>query len=164
MLECFSRLACVFGLPLFFVASLNSTSKAQVKPSQTQNRPTELPTYLGSKTPYAAPISPRYEEAPAGCRPIHIAGVHRHGSRYLNADDGIRYLLGHFETAEQKNELTAKGRMALQWLRAAAEEFNSGNLTMQGERELYALGKRTYEKFPEVFARNDRKIVLSATF
>jgi len=123
-----------------------------------------IPTYLGTKTPYQSNKEAEYEKPPANCKAVHIGGVHRHGSRFLSKERGMNHAESILKAALEKDELSEKGINLLQWIYDAKKTFKAGHLSSQGEQELYELGRRTYERFPEIFIANNRKINLSATY
>lgn len=122
-----------------------------------------LPTFLATKTPYTAPYESADEPVPSSCSPVHIEGLFRHGSRYMTKDGSIKSLLKTLEDAKKRNALTRKGREVLNWTKTAKETLRPGMLTEQGENELFGLGLRMGQKFPELLRKGAQVEMSNAT-
>ncbi|XP_059457969.1 uncharacterized protein LOC132187617 isoform X2 [Corylus avellana] len=95
---------------------------------------------------------------PDGCNPIHLSLVARHGTRSptkkrireLNSlEDRLKVLLR--DAAEQKLSLEKIPSWFRGWESPWKGKSRGGELIIKGEDELYDLGIRIREKFPDLF-------------
>ncbi|KAH9309298.1 hypothetical protein KI387_037209, partial [Taxus chinensis] len=111
---------------------------------------------------------------PIGCTPVHLNLVARHGTRaptkkrvkeleqFSERLDTLLKSAGHTAVgdAHESNKLPS-------WLRGWRSPWEgrktSGELTREGEEELYHLGKRIRERFPELFNEDYHPDVYSIT-
>ncbi|KAL6131651.1 hypothetical protein ACLB2K_070025 [Fragaria x ananassa] len=97
-------------------------------------------------------------EIPDGCTPIHLNLVARHGTRSptkkrMKEMDNLAPRLASLvkEAEEQKQPLQNLPAWLREWESPWKGKQNGGQLTVQGEEELYELGIRTRERFPHLF-------------
>ncbi|KAM5556749.1 hypothetical protein ABKV19_024242 [Rosa sericea] len=97
-------------------------------------------------------------EIPDGCTPIHLNLVARHGTRSptkkrMKELDNLAARLASIvkEAEEQKLPLQNLPGWLKEWESPWKGKQNGGQLTVQGEEELYELGIRTRERFPNLF-------------
>ncbi len=129
-----------------------------------ENHPS-LPSYLAGMTPYLPQQnSDTYEKTPTNCKLIHVAGIFRHGSRFLNSDQAIVLLKNELEKALSQKELLQKGEILLQRVKEVEKIFQEGALTEDGRAQHLALGKRMVRNNPDFFSQKDLKIKISSTF
>ncbi|GAB2270998.1 hypothetical protein Dimus_005853 [Dionaea muscipula] len=95
---------------------------------------------------------------PNGCTPIHLNLVARHGMRSPTKKrmreldklaNSLQVLIEHAK--EQKFPLEKVPEWLFDWKSPWSGKVNGGELIIKGEEELYALGIRTRERFPEIF-------------
>ena len=104
-------------------------------------------------------------KAPAGYKPFYISHYGRHGSRY--AWNSKTYTLLHevFEKAKADNLLTSYGKDFAGRYEAfyLKPYINTGDLVPLGYDQHVAIGKFTYEQFPQVFKGRKKVDALSST-
>ena len=104
-------------------------------------------------------------KAPAGYKPFYISHYGRHGSRYAWNSDTYKLIQKVFAKADEKNLLTPYGKE----FAAKYEAFymkpyiNAGDLVPLGYDQHQAIGKFTYEQFPQVFKGRKKVDALSST-
>jgi hypothetical protein len=112
--------------------------------------------YLGTKTPYPVPedVNLNLDQ----CEVIHINHIGRHGSRHMNKTKKIDDLAA--IVAEASKQRGFKGPLAPKLLRlltrakAVEKAEVLGQLTKQGADEHRGIGKRMYNKFPDLFSKS----------
>ncbi|XP_050387463.1 uncharacterized protein LOC126803765 [Argentina anserina] len=97
-------------------------------------------------------------EVPDGCIPIHLNLVARHGTRFptekrMKELDNLALRLASLvkEAEEQKQPLEKVPEWLKEWESPWKGKRNDGQLTVQGEEELYELGVGTRERFQSLF-------------
>ncbi len=105
---------------------------------------------------YPGPKQERLTPAPKGYKPVYISHYGRHGSRYHIGQAAYHDALGILSRADSLHKLTDKGRDVLEKVRQMTEEARGrdGELTELGAEQHRAIGRRMYERFPEVFEGN----------
>ena len=104
-------------------------------------------------------------KAPAGYKPFYISHYGRHGSRYAWNSDTYKLIQKVFRKADEKNLLTPYGKE----FAAKYEDFymkpyiNAGDLVPLGYDQHQAIGRFTYEQFPQVFKGRKKVDALSST-
>ncbi|MBQ9410869.1 MAG: histidine-type phosphatase, partial [Bacteroidales bacterium] len=104
-------------------------------------------------------------KAPAGYKPFYISHYGRHGSRYAWNSETYKLIQKVFAKADEKNLLTPYGKE----FAAKYEDFymkpyiNAGDLVPLGYDQHQAIGKFTYEQFPQVFKGRKKVDALSST-
>ena len=102
---------------------------------------------------YPGPIQEQLTKAPKGYVPYYISHYGRHGSRHLinngDYDNAYKPLM----RADSLGKLTAFGKDILQRVKVIRNEANlrHGELTLLGAQQHQGIGRRMYERFPEVF-------------
>ncbi|HVU95169.1 MAG TPA: histidine-type phosphatase [Puia sp.] len=120
------------------------------------------PLFLGTKTPYEAPVG-RSTTAPAGYRPVFVNYVGRHGARHLTkagADIGTLRVL---DEAAGKQGLTPLGyrmRAAVKRL-CLIEKGQYENITLLGAAEQRAIAQRMRGRYPGVFQGRGLDVVMT---
>jgi multiple inositol-polyphosphate phosphatase/2,3-bisphosphoglycerate 3-phosphatase len=111
------------------------------------------PPFLGTKTPYAAPVF-EYTPAPAGFRPVFINYAGRHGARFLTKAGSDLSALQVLDQAAEKQGLTPLGQRihgAVKRL-CLIEKGQYENITLLGAAEQRAIGQRLFDRYPSAFA------------
>ncbi|WP_252108612.1 MULTISPECIES: histidine-type phosphatase [unclassified Halomonas] len=121
-------------------------------------------TYYSTKTPYAYQhddLSP----APQGFEPVFMQYVGRHGSRHLSSAKYDKTLFELLEIAEARGQITDAGRELKDEIARlmAVEENVYGELSLLGGEELFDIGQRVGERFPDMFEQG-RPIIAHATY
>lgn len=99
--------------------------------------------------------------APAGFKPFYITHYGRHGSRYHLDNKIYDNVLPTLDRLHDKGLLTETGeaiREDISRLREA-QKGCVGILTQTGSLEHQGIGRRMYDRFPQVFNQKDRKVV-----
>ena len=122
----------------------------------------ERAPYLGTKTLYKPQQeASTYEQPPDNCQPIFISLLGRHGSRHVGSQKEFEAAWKAFQKAEDEGSLTKLGMKAYNWLKELHESKELGLLTKEGYKELYGIGKRMAEQYPDLF--EDAAVELSTT-
>lgn len=109
--------------------------------------------HLGSRTPYHPQKSSHTcEIIPSHCEPIFFSMLGRHGSRYMDSLSEIQNLTKLFDKARHDSSLTKKGESIHHFVKEMEKIKPKGDLTLQGELELYAMGRRAAYAYPDVFS------------
>lgn len=108
----------------------------------------------------------QWHKAPAGYKPVYLAHLGRHGSRFHS--DAYRYdnLLGVLEMGEKASVLTEQGKQLLAEVKVVAEHARGhyGSLTALGYEEHSHIMQRFCRRYPELFAAKAWKVdVYAAT-
>ena len=122
--------------------------------------------YLSANPERVAAIQYTYEyvesvqtPAPKGYKPFYISHYGRHGSRYHSKESYLTKPIAALEDLNKKGLLNDKGQELIVALKGLLSESKGmeGMLTPLGAKELYGIGSRMYQNFPEIF--KDRKEV-----
>lgn len=91
--------------------------------------------------------------APKGYKPFYLSMISRHGSRYELADDTFETPNNIYNKASELGILTPLGEEVKAIInRATADQMGKGGeLTLRGQEQLRAIGRRTYKNFGEIF-------------
>ncbi len=97
-------------------------------------------------------------ERPEGCHAVHLNMVFRHGTRYPSTNDvkRINAMLSKVQETMNKNEevkLQVERKLGLQ-LEFPFDASTDKLLTKVGDEELYKLGQRFQNRFPELFQKS----------
>lgn len=126
--------------------------------------------YLSANPDRVAAIQSTYEyvqtpltPAPKGYKPFYISHYGRHGSRYHSKESYLTKPIAVLEELNGKGLLNYKGQELLDALKGLLGESMGmeGMLTPVGARELYGIGSRIYQNFPEIF--KDRRDVAAVS-
>ena len=98
-------------------------------------------------------------KAPKGYKPFYISHYGRHGSRYAWSSTTYTLIKEVFDKAAEKDVLTPYGKTFADLYKANFEEplINAGDLVPMGYDQHQAIGRFTYEQFPQVF-KGARKV------
>ncbi len=113
---------------------------------------------------YPGPRQQQLTPAPKGYEPFYLSHYARHGSRWLIGTDEYS---GPYQTllkADSLGKLTELGKQTLEKLRRLdrASHLRLGELTLLGAQQHRGIGRRMYERFPEIFS-GDAKIDARST-
>lgn len=102
---------------------------------------------------YPGPTQKQLTEAPKGYVPYYISHYGRHGSRHLIGDSDYNNALKPLMRADSLGKLTELGKDVLRRVRTIDREayLRHGELTLLGAQQHQGIGRRMYERFPEVF-------------
>ncbi len=102
---------------------------------------------------YPGPTQKQLTEAPKGYVPYYISHYGRHGSRHLIGDGDYNNALKPLMRADSLGKLTELGKDVLRRVRTIDREayLRHGELTLLGAQQHQGIGRRMYERFPEVF-------------
>ena len=118
------------------------------------------PTYLGTKTPYSFP-GVVYTPPPPGYQPVFISYVGRHGARFLTKAGADQQVVEVLKMAEKRMALTSVGLrvMTVAGRLQAAGKGNYEQITLLGEEQQRALGRRMRDLYAAVFTGRGLEIV-----
>lgn len=122
----------------------------------------QAPLYLGTKTPYAAPVA-QYTAAPPGFKPVFVNYVGRHGARYLTKAGADIKTLQVLEAAEKKQGLTLLGQQVKKMVACLCdiEKGQYENISLLGAKEQQAIGQRLLSRYRSAFAGNGLDVVVT---
>lgn len=102
---------------------------------------------------YPGPIQKQLTKAPKGYVPYYISHYGRHGSRHLINDGDYNNAYKPLMRADSLGKLTDFGQDILRRIKTIRNEANlrHGELTLLGAEQHQGIGRRMYERFPEVF-------------
>lgn len=143
---------------LIALAILNG--QAQTPPATEPQPPIKPYNFLGTKTPYTAPVLP-YTPPPAGYTPVFINYVGRHGARFLTKAGADVRVWETMQAAEKNHSLTPVGRTvkAMTEKLLAIEKDKYEQITLLGKQEQTALGERMLDRNATVFKGRGLKVV-----
>ncbi|MFJ4184332.1 histidine-type phosphatase [Kitasatospora sp. NPDC089509] len=109
----------------------------------------------GTKTPYEPQGGPdRYQQPPAGFRPVFTENVARHGSSAMSGSDDADTVLAVLDQAGRQHALTDLGAELapqVRSLRSAAATLGYGNLSARGALEHRRTALRLEQRLPSLF-------------
>ena len=149
-------------LCLLLVWSGCATRTALPKHVAKQARPMPAHAFLATKAPYPEPSGSRQEEPPKNCSPVHIEGLFRHGSRYPTKSTTIENAASALKEAKAAGNLSKEYEEALERMERILPTLKLGELTEQGTRDHFALGKRMGVNYAALF-RNNLRVLSFAT-
>jgi len=132
--------------------------------SQNSTKNKEQPVkYLGSKTPYF-PNKELSTKVPDSLKPVAIAMIARHGSRYMSSPDEDIALLTLLTKAKQKKQLTKTGKQLFKSISLLTEIQNNnyGNLSIKGLEEHQILGSTLGKEYSKLLSHS--KIQANSTY
>lgn len=99
--------------------------------------------------------------APAGYEPFYMLHYGRHGSRWLCGKDEYDLPVNALEGIERAGHLTPLGKQTLADLKKVQKKAFKrwGELTDVGALQHQRIGRRMGQRFPEIFGRNDSKVI-----
>ncbi len=102
---------------------------------------------------YPGPKQQNLTNAPEGYQPFYISHYGRHGSRYLINDSDYDKAFKVLSRADSLGKLTSFGKDVLRRVILIRDEASNrhGELTLRGAEQHQGIGRRMYERFPEVF-------------
>lgn len=97
---------------------------------------------------------------PRGFKPFYISHYGRHGSRSGWARNTYSYVLDEFNRAYDEGLLTEDGEAALTRIAQIIENHDEmdGRLTLRGQKEMWGIGSRMYDKYKKVFRSVSRRV------
>ncbi len=107
---------------------------------------------------YPGPQQESLSPPPTGYTPYYISHYGRHGSRYLIFDGDYDVAYHILMRADSASQLTPFGKEVLKKVVMIRQEAYKryGELTLRGAEQHRAIGRRMYERFPEVFKGHTR--------
>ncbi len=107
---------------------------------------------------YPGPQQESLTPPPTGYTPYYISHYGRHGSRYLIFDGDYDVAYHILMRADSASQLTPFGKEVLNKVVMIRQEAYKryGELTLRGAEQHRAIGRRMYERFPEVFKGQTR--------
>ncbi len=107
---------------------------------------------------YPGPQQESLTPPPTGYTPYYISHYGRHGSRYLIFDGDYDVAYHILMRADSASQLTPFGKEVLKKVVMIRQEAYKryGELTLRGAEQHRAIGRRMYERFPEVFKGQTR--------
>ena len=128
---------------------------AQTASAQTARQEIKENIYRSGRNYYAypGPIQEQLTKAPKGYVPYYISHYGRHGSRHLINDGDYNNALKPLMRADSLNKLTDFGKDILRRVKIIDQEAEKrhGELTLLGAEQHQGIGRRMYERFPEIF-------------
>ena len=120
----------------------------------------KAPLFLGTKTPYTKPVA-EYLPPPEGYYPSFINYVGRHGARFLTKEGPDVQVLEELETGARDRSLTDTGRLVLSMLSKlyGIQKGRYENITLLGEKEQEAIGRRELENYGKAFTGRGLEII-----
>lgn len=114
---------------------------------------------------YPGPKQQKQTPAPKGYKPFYFSHYARHGSRWLIGTDEYRGPYTTLLKADSLGKLTPLGKQTLEKLARLnrASQLRLGELTLLGAQQHRGIGRRMYERFPEIFAQKNAKIDARST-
>lgn len=114
--------------------------------------------YVQASGIYAAYPGPQQADltpAPEGYEPFYFSNYNRHGSRYQPNNDRYQHSLDRLMVGHDEGRLTAFGESLLPSLQLLCDSClgHGGQLSSVGTKQLYGIGQRVVQRFPEIFAR-----------
>lgn len=142
-----SKLTLVVSVALLVLATMScevaTKKKEEINPLK----------YLGTKTPYF-PNNSVQTTVPDSLKPVAIAMVTRHGSRFMSGPDEDIALLHLLTKAAKEKQLTETGTELLKSITLLTEiqKNNYGNLSAKGMEEHLVLGTTLAKKYSELLS------------
>ena len=101
--------------------------------------------------------------APKGYEPFYFSMISRHGSRYELHDENFTTPNDIFNKASELGILTPLGEeVRVIMNRATADQMGkAGELTLRGQEQLRAIGRRAYNNFTPIFANGKSRLMRS---
>lgn len=95
--------------------------------------------------------------SPTGFKPFYISHYSRHGSRYHTGESHFRLCMPMMAVCDSLGLLSEAGEDWYRDAQAVLDEHKGmfGMLTALGSQEQEGIGKRIYDRFPEVFSGKD---------
>jgi len=103
--------------------------------------------------------------APKGYKPFYISHYGRHGSRSNWGDAHYKSVISVLTQARQQGILTAEGEALLGEAQAVLDGYDGmdGRLTPRGVREHRQIAERMYRRFPDVFRKGSKNVVVNCS-
>ena len=107
----------------------------------------------------------KYTPAPKGYTPFYISHYGRHGARYHSKQSYLDKPITLLKQIDSAGFLNSKGKELLDQLLTIQSESKgmAGMLTEKGKRELYDIGRRMADNYPEIFGK-DKEVYAASSY